>query len=149
MRNRIVGGADFDHMFDHLQNRTTREQEYTRARKSIFFVSKSAKKTQNNPKNVKTAIGVQEAAGSNPVTRTKIGFESNSQSLFSLLSAMQILRADRLGQPSVRYAVFIFFFSAAISAFFSVIIFARASSHSSLVLAYTLNFFLLPSGILG
>ena len=70
MRNRIVGGADFDHMFDHLQNRTTREQEYTRARKSIFFVSKSAKKTQNNPKNVKTAIGVVEAASSSLVTQT-------------------------------------------------------------------------------
>ena len=40
-----------------------------------------------------------------------------------------------LGQPSLRYAVFIFFFSAAISAFFSAIILASASSHSSLALA--------------
>ena len=31
----------------------------------------------------------QEAVGSNPVTPTKIGFESNSQSLFSLTSAMR------------------------------------------------------------
>ena len=62
-----LGKRIFDHMFDHLQNRTTREQEYTRARKSIFFVSKSAKKTQNNPKNVNTAIGVVEAASSSLV----------------------------------------------------------------------------------
>ena len=47
---------------------------------------------------------------------------------FSLPTAMQILRADRLGQPSVRYAVFIFFFSA--------IILASASSHSSLALTH-------------
>ena len=44
----------------------------------------------------------QETAGSNPVTRTKIGFESNSQSLFSLTTAMQILMADEINrQPSL------------------------------------------------
>ena len=76
-------------------------------------------------------------------------FSAFSPRAFSLTTAMQLLRADRLGQPSVRYAVFVFFFSAAISAFFSVIILASASSHSSLVFAYTLNFFLFPSGNLG
>ena len=42
-----------------------------------------------------------------------------------------------------------FSFSAFISAFFFSIISARSFSHSSLALAYTLNFFLLPSGIFG
>ena len=43
----------------------------------------------NDGKNCLFGIWDQEAAGSNPVTRTKIGFESNSQSLFSLITAMQ------------------------------------------------------------
>ena len=43
-----------------------------------------------------------EVASSNLVTSTKIGFESNLKAFFSLPTATQILRADRLGQPSVR-----------------------------------------------
>ena len=51
--------------------------------------------------------------------------------------------------PPCFYTAFAFFFISAISAFFFSIISARSFSHSSLVFAYTLNFFLLPSGSLG
>ena len=54
-----------------------------------------------------------------------------------MLTPTQILRADRLGQPSVRYAFFSCFFISAISAFMVLISSASFSSHSSRVLAYT------------
>lgn len=47
------------------------------------------------------------------------------QNRFSLLTEMQFLRADRLGQPSVRYAVFAFSLRSAISFFFCSIILAN------------------------
>ena len=93
--------------------------------------------------------GVAAVSGATSCHLDHFGSEKRFSEPFSLSTAMQILRADRLGQPSLCYAVFIFFFSAAVSAFFSAIILTSAFSHSSLVLAYTLNFFRLLSAGLG
>ena len=112
------------------------------------------KSTKNHPK----ALIIQGFYGSGRRGRK---FESchldqnrlweQSQGPFSLPSAPHFLRADDCFPSALCfvYAVFIFAFSAAISAFFSAIILASASSHSSLVWAYTLNFFRLPSASLG
>ena len=83
-----------DHTFDHLPIRTMWKQCEREHRKASFSDTKAPKSPRNQEKNYHLTLRDVEVASSNLVTSTKIGFESYSQSLFSLLSAMQILRAD-------------------------------------------------------
>ena len=57
-------GLLFDHMFDHLQNRSTWRQECQRARFDNFCVLERSKRSRNVYKMVNFTIGVVEAASS-------------------------------------------------------------------------------------
>ena len=84
-----------DHNLDHLRLRTTWELWTLRHGKARFSDEKARKSTQNEAKNRCFCVWDVDAAGSNPVTPTKIGFGEQFPKPFSLFSATQLLRADR------------------------------------------------------
>ena len=95
-----VWGAD--HNLDHLRVWTTWKLWVLQHVKARFSDKKARKSTQNEAKNRCFCVWDVDAAGSNPVTPTKIGFGKQFPKPFSLFSAMQILRADDcFRQPSL------------------------------------------------
>ena len=93
----FTGGIS-DHRTDHIWLWSTRRQrtrECQRAQKTALFRSKNGQKLLEINKNqAPESVWDVDAAGSNPVTPTKIGFGKQFPKPFSLLSATQILRAD-------------------------------------------------------
>ena len=65
-------GFRSDHSFDHLQVRTTWELWTLRHEKARFSDKKAPKSTQNEAKDRYCFLWDVDAAGSNPVTPTKI-----------------------------------------------------------------------------
>ena len=95
----LLGGMNYMrlkvyHNLDHLRLRTTWELWTLWCEKARVSDEKARKSTQNEAKNRWRAACDVDAAGSNPVTPTKIGFGKQFSKPFSLISATQILRAD-------------------------------------------------------
>ena len=61
-----------DHSFYHKQTRNTRKQRTKKARGASVLERKRYESTQSARENRPTSVGVVEAAGSSPVTQTKI-----------------------------------------------------------------------------
>ena len=91
-----------DHIFDHLRLWTTWKQCPQEHPKASISDSKVPKSLVNQAKNRCRFVWDAGIARSSRVTPTKIGFESNSQSLLSLPTATQILRADSFSSVSPR-----------------------------------------------
>ena len=61
----------FDHIFDHLQNRTTWKQCFEEHTKAPFLDTKALKIPKNHPKNLYRCVRDAKVVGSNPVASTK------------------------------------------------------------------------------
>ena len=96
--------AAFDHIFDHLQTRTTWKQCSQEHPKAPFLDTKAPKITRNYTKNLCICVRDAKVVGSNPVASTKKCRKLLKFPAFficfsiplSLFTAYQILRADIL-----------------------------------------------------